>query len=182
MPEEIVFDGPELAQEFDEDASLDKLNLDIEWEEQPRTYKKWSDRWAYANAAAELAKEAVDQKASELDAEIRDPLTWGENFPDKKMTEAGISNWIKGHEEYRQAVIDRIEATKVANVRKGDMIAIGQKKDAIEGLTQLHGQQYFSKPYVPQAMKEESETKGREAITAQLNTSRRRRQPIQGQS
>jgi hypothetical protein len=183
MPNEVVFNSPELADEFEQDASLDKYNLDTDWEEQPKLFKKWSDRWAYAQAASDLSKEAVEQKMSELDAEIRDPLTWGEFFPDKKMTEAGIINWIKGNEEYQQAVRDRIEAQKIANLRKGDMMAMSQKKDAIEGLTQLHGQQYFSKPYIPQAVKEESETQTREALTTQLNTTRRRRNPIpQGQS
>jgi hypothetical protein len=131
---------------FEEDIRIDEDALDIEWLNQPRLMLKYSKISAEAKMEMLLRKENLDLVKADLDKEIRsDP----EKFGIVKITETAVSNTIISHKLYKEANTAYLQAQYEADIAKGAVSAVEHKKDALENLVRLFGQNYFAGPQVP---------------------------------
>ena len=131
---------------FEEDIRIDEDALDIEWLNQPRLMLKYSKISAEAKMEMLLRKENLDLVKADLDKEIRsDP----EKFGVVKITETAVSNTIISHKLYKEANTAYLQAQYEADIAKGSLSAVEHKKDALENLERLFGQNYFAGPQVP---------------------------------
>ena len=131
---------------FEEDIRIDEDALDIEWLNQPRLMLKYSKISAEAKMEMLLRKENLDLVKADLDKEIRsDP----EKFGVVKITETAVSNTIISHKLYKEANTAYLQAQYEADIAKGAVSAVEHKKDALENLVRLFGQNYFAGPQVP---------------------------------
>jgi 5'-deoxynucleotidase YfbR-like HD superfamily hydrolase len=89
-----------------------------------------------------------------LDKSVReDP----EKYGIAKITETVVLNTIISQEEYKEAYHEFLEIQHEYNIAKAAVRAFAQRKDALENLVRLHGQQYFAGPRVPRNISEERE-------------------------
>jgi hypothetical protein len=131
---------------FEEDIRIDEDALDIEWLNQPRLMLKYSKISAEAKMEMLLRKENLDLVKADLDKEIRsDP----EKFGIVKITETAVSNTIISHKLYKEANTTYLQAQYEADIARGAVSAVEHKKDALENLVRLFGQNYFAGPQVP---------------------------------
>lgn len=131
---------------FEEDIRIDEDALDIEWLNQPRLMLKYSKISAEAKMEMLLRKEGLDLIKADLDKEIRsDP----EKFGIVKITETAVSNTIISHKLYKEANTAYLQAQYEADIARGAVSAVEHKKDALENLVRLFGQNYFAGPQVP---------------------------------
>jgi len=140
--------------DYERDMYIDCDSLDVEWLEQSMLMMRYSTYEADKEREKDLAKEALDLVKADLDRNIR------EN-PDKygiaKPTETAISNTIISQEEYKEAYHKFLNIQYEYNIAKSATRAVAQRKDALENLVRLHGQQYFAGPRVPRNLHEEVE-------------------------
>ena len=140
--------------DYERDMFIDDSALDVEWLEQSMLMMRYSTYEADKEREKDLAKEALDLVKADLDRNIR------EN-PDKygiaKPTETAISNTIISQEEYKEAYHKFLDIQYEYNIAKSATRAVAQRKDALENLVRLHGQQYFAGPRVPRNLHEEVE-------------------------
>lgn len=150
---------------YEKDMFIDDSALDVEWLEQPSLMFKYSTHEAEKERERDLAKEALDLVKADLDRNIR------EN-PDKygiaKVTETVILNTIITQDEYKEAYHKFLDIQYEYNIAKVAVRAVAQRKDALENLVRLHGQQYFAGPRVPRNLKEEVEK--RRSIQKRIRT------------
>lgn len=150
---------------YEKDMFIDDSALDVEWLEQPSLMFKYSTYEAEKEREKDLAKEALDLVKADLDRNIR------EN-PDKygiaKVTETVILNTIITQDEYKEAYHKFLDIQYEYNIAKVAVRAVAQRKDALENLVRLHGQQYFAGPRVPRNLKEEVEK--RRSIQKRIRT------------
>ena len=135
-----------MTNEYEKDIHIDESSIDTEWLEQPMKMFKYCALAAQTRMDLDKAKEALDIIKAEIDKEVRNsPSDYGlDKVTDKAIESITITqkNYIRVNNEYIQA---RYENEMVlAAVR-----AIDQRKDALENLVRLHGQQYFAGPKEP---------------------------------
>jgi len=139
---------------YERDITIDESSLDIEWLEQPNLMMKYSVNEADKERERDLSKERLDLIKADLDKEIReDP----EYFGISKITETVVANVIISQDEYKDAYHEFLEIQHDYNIAKAAVRAFAQRKDALENLVRLHGQQYFAGPRVPRNLSEERE-------------------------
>jgi len=141
---------------YEADIRIDETALDLEWLEQASLMLKYTREQADTMKEEELAKERLDLVKAELDKEIR---TNPESFDIVKITEGAIQAAILSHNKYQRASKELIDARYNNLVAKGAVRAFEQRKDALENLARLHGQQYFAGPKVPLDITREWEKK-----------------------
>lgn len=138
---------------YEQDVSIDESALDVEWLEQPKLMLKYTRHEADCKKKLQEAKTAVDLIQADLDKEIRtDP----DAFELPKVTETAISNAIKTHTDFKKAQQDVHEAQYEVDIAIAAVRSIYGKKEALENLVRLHGQQYFAGPSVPRNLGEET--------------------------
>jgi hypothetical protein len=131
---------------YEEDIKIDETALDVEWLEQPRLMMRYAKHSANMRMQTDFAKERLDVVKAELDREIRlNP----EAFDIAKITEATVLAAIISHEKYAQANRAFLEARYESDIANAAVRAIDARKDALENLVRLHGQQYFAGPKMP---------------------------------
>jgi len=141
---------------YEKDTQIDPDALDIEWLSQARLMMKYTRHAAETRMEADNEKERLDLVKAGLDKEIRlDP----EKFDITKITESAIFNTIITQQKYIMANAKYIEARFEAEIAKGAVAAIEQRKTALENLVKLYGQQYFAGPKVPRDLSYEWEQK-----------------------
>ena len=128
---------------FERELRIDESALDVEWLEQPRLFFKYAQQLTEAEREADLAKDNLDYVKAKLDLKIR-----GENT-EKKPTEAQILSNIIIDEKYREAQTKFIDAKEKAKLLGVAVKAIDTRKNALENLVRLFGQQYFAAPKEP---------------------------------
>jgi len=147
--------------QYEEDLEIDPDALDTEWMNQPRLYQRYAEQLAIADREAKHRKEKMDTKRAELTLQAHmDGIDGLE-----KLTEAKVSAWIQTHPEYQAVKEDLIEAEYEAQLLKGAVMAFSQRKNALENLVILHGQQYFASPKLPRDLAGEWEKKMKESRT-----------------
>jgi hypothetical protein len=151
--------------DFENDVRIDPDSLDTEWLNQPSLMMKYNTYQARVNRALEQAKEKLKVIQAELDRAIRkDPAAFGV----EKVTEGSIQSAIVLSPKYADVRDEVIEANYEAEMAKAAVISVAQKKDSLEGLVRLHGQQYFAGPSIPRDLSKEWEAKTRDK-TANTN-------------
>lgn len=142
--------------DYETDVVIDESALDVEWLEQPRLMMKYARKAAEARRKMDEAKENVEYIRAELDKEIRqDP----DKFGIAKISETAIQNTILMEDSYRKASAEFAKHRFEADISRGAVSAFEHRRDALENLVRLHGQQYFAGPRVPRNLTEEREAK-----------------------
>lgn len=144
---------------YEKDVSIDDSALDVEWLQQANLTLKYCQLEAEASKQVDEAKAALDIIKADLDKDIRsDPDSWG--LP--KITEGAIQNAITASTKYKEAEETLRNAHYELNMVKAAVRAIYIKKDALENLVRLHGQQYFAGPRIPRDLSKEWEARQRQ--------------------
>lgn len=141
---------------YEKDVTIDENSLDIEWIEQPKLMLKYGTTLSDGVRALEFAKEQLEVVRAELDKEIRQNP---EKFEIQKITESVVQNTILLQEKYQEQNNKVIEAKHTVDMAKTAVRSMDGKKDALENLVRLHGQQYFAGPSVPRDLSKEWEAK-----------------------
>ena len=141
---------------YEKDVSIDDSALDVEWLEQASLTFKYCQLEADARKALDEAKSQLDIVEAELDKEIRNNP---EAFDLPKITESAIKSAILVNENYINAKDEYSQAQYELNMAQAAVRSIYAKKDALENLVRLHGQQYFAGPSVPRDLSKEWESK-----------------------
>jgi hypothetical protein len=144
---------------YEEDIRIDETALDVEWVEQPALMMKYARLAADARKYLDQKKEALELLRAEIDKEIRQNPT---EFGIEKITENAVQNTIITTEQFREANQKVINAKFDVDIAQAAVIAVSQRKDALENLVRLHGQQYFAGPKIPRNLHDEAEKRRRQ--------------------
>ena len=137
-----------MSDDYNKDLEIDFNRLDENWRDQSSNYMDWSQKWVNAVTKRDRAKEGLDVVKAELDREIR-------NREHKtKLTEAAINAVIITHENYRVAFELLTQANEDVNLLASAKSAFEHRKKALEGLTQLFVNGYWSEPRISGDFKE----------------------------
>lgn len=161
--------------DYDADMQIDETALDVEWLDQPMLMMRFVRHTAQVNKELDLAKERLDIARAELDKEAR---TNSSKFNIEKITEAAVQSAIILSKDYQTEYKLYIDAKYEADMAKGALRALEQRKDALENLVRLNGQQYFAGPKVPRNLSEERKLKDdkvNEMIGTSMRTKRKKR-------
>lgn len=142
--------------EYEEDIKIDENALDVEWLEQPRLMIQYAKYSADMQKRYEQAKEQLELVQAELDREIRSNP---DEFGISKINNDVVANTIKTTQRYQDASDEVIEARYEYEMAKSVVRAFDARKDALENLVKLHGQQYFAGPSAPRDISKEWENR-----------------------
>jgi Na+-translocating ferredoxin:NAD+ oxidoreductase RnfC subunit len=129
------------AEDF-EILSIDQNLLDREWLNQPRFFFQYARQLADARRSYEEAKANLKLVAAEADQKVRERASQME----QKVTEAMIAAAVLRRNDYREAEQAVFTAKHNMDVLDAAVEALRHRKDALENLVRLHGQNYFSEP------------------------------------
>lgn len=145
--------------DFDRDSSIDESALDVEWLDQASLTMRYGRYEADCRKDLDHAKAKLEIVEAELDQDIR---TNPEKYGLEKITETAISKVITNSPEQAKAQEKVREAAYELNMAQAAMKAIYAKKDALENLVRLHGQQYFAGPSIPRNLSKEWEDRAQQ--------------------
>ena len=138
-------------QELENDRTIDPSQLDIEAVQQAETYSKWAERAVIAAAHVETLEFEFSALQADLQIQARgQPVKAGCKAP----TEESFKAWVAAHPKVREAQERIIEARKEESLLKAATASLHMKKQMLELLGQLHGQQYCAGPGVPRNLME----------------------------
>lgn len=141
---------------YEKDIRIDENSLDVEWLEQPSLFMKYARNAAQARMDLDAAKQTLDVVKAELDKRIRENP---EHYDINKVTEGSIQSTLITQEEYKIAFENFLGVKYEADMAQGAVNAFNQRKDALENLVRLYGQQYFAGPKIPRDLHWEREQK-----------------------
>lgn len=150
-----------MALDYEQDIRIDADALDLEWLDQPRLMLRYSKELAKAEREQNRLKEKLAVTEAQLDRDVRltpgdyipmDPKTGTPKF---KITEAVVRGCVIQDDDYKEVHEELIQAQFEVKVLKGAVDAIQQRKDALQDLVRLHGQNYFAGPKVPRDLAKE---------------------------
>jgi len=141
---------------YEQDIRIDETALDVEWLDQPSLMMKYGQISAGTRADVDRAKEAVDIVKATLDRKIRETP---EDFDITKITEASVESAILTTKEYQNAMNHYLETKYENDMAYAAVKAVDARKDALENLVRLHGQQYFAGPKMPRDLSFEAQQK-----------------------
>lgn len=147
---------------YEQDVNIDPDQLDTEWLEQPRLMIKYAKAATQAKAELDHAKEAVEVTKANLDKNIR---SYPEKYDISKITETVVQNTILLQDEYQEASQTSIEARHEFEMARYAVQAIQDRKEALENLVKLYGQQYFAGPSAPRDISKEWEVRQKQEQT-----------------
>lgn len=138
--------------EYEKDLHIIESAIDTEWLEQPMKMFKYCALAAQTRMDLDHAKEAFDIIKAEMDKNIRNaPSDYGL----EKVTDKAIESITITQKEYIKASNDYIQAKYENEMALAAVRACDQRKDALENLVRLHGQQYFAGPREPRNITQE---------------------------
>lgn len=142
---------------YKKDMHIDETALDVEWLEQPNLMMKYGRLESELDYKLSTVKEELDLVKSDLDLDIRtNPEKYNVTV---KITEAVVNNTIIKQDVYQKAYHAFLEVTKELSDAKVAVRAVSHRKDALENLVRLHGQQYFAGPKIPRDVTAERQTR-----------------------
>jgi len=153
--------------DYERDSEIDITNLDVELLMQSEIARKYGKYLVYIRAQEKRSHERVKTIRSELVDEVnRNPI----ETTNKKSPNAGdIEAYYRRDEKYKQAKEEWIELA--ADLESAELaqreISYGRRR-SIEGLIQLHGQQWYAGPKVPKNITDMEKT--RENVRQRSNT------------
>ena len=141
---------------YEKDVRIDETALDIEWLEQSSLMLKYGINESDLEKKKDLLKEKLDLTKADLDRKIRENP---ESFEISKITETVVANTIIMQDEYKNVYHEFLEVQHEYNIAKVAVRAIAQRKDALENLVRLNGQQYFAGPKEPRDIAKERQNR-----------------------
>lgn len=132
--------------DYEKDMRIDESALDIELLEQPQLMMKYTKIEAQAEKELAVKKEDLDILISELDQQIRQSP---EDYDLEKVTEKALMSIIHSDDSYKAANAEVIDANYHLKMARGAVRAVDARKQSLQDLVKLHGQQYFAGPSVP---------------------------------
>ncbi|MCK9457303.1 MAG: hypothetical protein M0R31_08425 [Candidatus Riflebacteria bacterium] len=149
---------------YEEDVKIDPEALDVEWLGQADLMRRYTKHSALMEKEADEAKERLEAGKARIEMEIRSNP---EKYGLLKVTEASVSSAVLLQKEYQALVQEHINTKYEANVAKGAVRAIDQRKVALENLVNLFGRSYFAGPKTPRDLSSEwlKEKKRKESNT-----------------
>jgi hypothetical protein len=158
--------------DYEKDIQIDCDALDVEWLEQASLMLKYTRHLAKLRMELDQAKEELDVVKAELDKDIR---TNPDDYDIDKITESVVENTIFLQKDYKLANKNIIQCKYEVDMAVGAVRAFEQRKDALENLVRLHGQQYFAGPRVPRDLSKEFEQHQRQQNVDKKITIKRRK-------
>ena len=149
---------------YEADIKIEEGCLDVEWIGQAELMLKYGKHAAEMKRNLDRAKEKLELTKSELDRAVR---TSPEDFDLEKVTDKAIDALIPTLQEYKEASKEYLNAKFESDVAFAAVKSFEQRKDALENLVRLHGQQYFAGPKIPRDL--QSEVEKRENRTREVN-------------
>lgn len=171
MAKNIPHEPIETDAEFFE---LDRNNLDIEWEKQPKLYHRFAYKLANARQTLEEAKARMELVEASLGLDMR-------NNPEKydlpKTADKTIEAAVLVHPKYQRAKKGWIEAKHRVDLLDAAVKTLDHRKKALENEVSLFLADYFSRPTVKggsgqRVMDETSKQHARKKINRALNEDR----------
>lgn len=155
------------------DLRINKHQLDVEWLEQPLRFNKYATKSAEANRYVRKCEERVKVIRSEL---VIEASTKGSSIlgTGVKPTAPNIEAFYRNNEHYKKAKTELHNAQFEQEMYANAVFAFHQRKAALENLTRLHGQNYFSSPTIPHNLPEEYKEEKKENLQQQTRTRRKR--------
>jgi len=142
--------------QYEDDIRIDETALDVEWLEQPSLMMKYARHCAQMEYNYDKAKEALDLARAELDFDIRSSPS---HYDINKLTEAVVSNTIMMSKKFNNANDEMLSAKFEFNIAKNALKAFEQRKETLENMVRLHGQNYFAGPKIPRDLSWERKQK-----------------------
>ena len=134
-----------MSNNYKQDIKVDKYRLDDNWQEQAELYLDWGLAWIKAVSFRNHKKRKLLEVIAELDKKIREaPENYILLMGDRKITETQFSNTILLQPEYKEANLDYLNAEERASQLEIIKNAFYQRRDELDGLTQLVRMSYFS--------------------------------------
>jgi len=138
------------------DLKIDEESLDIECLDQASLFMKYAKHYAEARRTLDEVKQNLDIVRSDIDKQIReDP----EKFGIVKVTEGSIQSALLTEATYNIEYKKYLDAKYEADMASNAVQAMNIRKEMLEGLMRLHGQQYFAGPRIPRDLSEERKKK-----------------------
>jgi len=156
--------------DYENDIQIRQDELEMEWLDQPSLMFKYAKNAAEMRRLLDLSKEKLDLAKAEIDKEIR---TNPEKFGIEKITETVVANSMLATLKYKKANEEFLNAKYEVDVAQAAVVAMSQRKDALENLVRLHGQQYFAGPKVPHDISELRESRQKK-VNQSVNIKRSR--------
>lgn len=142
----------------------DKRILDTQWEEQSNLFRHWARKLALKLKEVDDQKTNMERIGYEMDRVFRAKRA-GEKF-----TEAVIKADVSLNSKYMQEQNTLSELQGELGMLKAEIESLHQRKSALENLVKLHGQEYFSVPFVSEPERERHNTKKtKEIIRRKIN-------------
>ncbi len=150
---------------------LDKYQLDKEWERQPKLVRHFGEKLANAIYQHSLKKTEVKAAKARLALAIRqEPDRFG--FP--KVTENLIEQIIDADPEIANYEKALAKAQYAIDMYKTACETLEHRKKALENIVNLDGRDYFSRPKVPEAFREQANDRSAKAAINAGTSSRKR--------
>jgi hypothetical protein len=140
--------------DYERDLFIDESALDVEWLNQPLLMMRYSKQLAKAEKEVSRLKEKQRVVFATTDKDVR--TNPGDYKISVKLTEEVVKNAVLSSDEYQDISAELIEAQYEYNMLKAAVESIKQRKDALQDLVRLHGQQYFAGPSIPRDLSHEA--------------------------
>lgn len=144
---------------------LNPLKLDKHFLEQPKLVITYGIQLAEARDAMDRARSLLDVTRAEAEKEIQaDP----QKFDVTKTTVDAIKSAVERHEDV-QMCVERLQRRKHdVDILQAMVNALEHRKRSLEGLVQLHGQQYFASPQSTPEFRKTVEEQNKAAVRRRL--------------
>lgn len=157
---------------YEKDTTIDASALDIEWLQQPQLMMKYTQHEAKCQQRYESAKTNYDIIKAEL---YKDISSNPEEYDLAKTTEIAIQQAMRQTAKYKDAKDTLHQAQYNWNMAQAAVKSMYAKKDALENLVRLYGQQYFAGPSMPRNIDKEWEKKEKQKQSNKnINITRKR--------
>jgi len=136
--------------DYQEEIAIDKYNLDVELVEQPAKFLRFARLLAIAERKVRQAEEDVKVTRSQLvfKAHTKGEAVLGRNVKVQGQT---VEAYYRLDAKYARAKAYLDRATFKRDIYSAAVQAFRQRKDALQELVRLQGQEYFAAPSIKQA-------------------------------
>ena len=130
---------------------IDPLQLDKEWQDQPKQRQIWGELLADAQLELDEAKSGLGVIRAEIEQEVRDdPAAY--DLP--KVTENSVASAVTMSKPVQVATARLNKARHKVGVLQAAVDGLEHCKRALTSLVELHGQDYYSVPRMPAGVKD----------------------------
>ena len=162
------------VKKFEDDGivlEIDKHQLDAECLKQPRLYHKYAIELATAKTKLDESESNFKTVKATLDNLIRmNPSSFDLH---EKLTEEMIASTIIIQEKYEKAQASITRRQYIVSLLYAMVIGLDHKKNSLENLIKLHGQDYFSAPRTDEKTAERLKTHRSNAIAKRCAKAKR---------